>query len=271
MQYELLDSGNQNKLERFGKYVLARPCLQAVWRPVLTQFLWEKADGVFTRDPHNQWTTRPFVPNFLQSSWIFEFQDIVLKLMPTEFGHIGVFPEHAFLWKWMRNKICPGASLLNLFAYTGGASIIGAKAGARVCHVDASKAAVAWARENASLNGVENVRWIVDDVIKFLSREVRRGVCYDGIILDPPTFGRGSHGEVFKIENDLPTILNLCFKLLSQKPLFVILSSHTPGYTPIVLRHLLRQAADLGVIETGEMVIQAPLELPSGSYGRWYV
>lgn len=262
--YKLLDSGHQNKLEQFGDYVVARPCSQAVWRPSLDVKSWKEADAVFTREPHNKWMGK------LPTSWNVELEGVIFKLMPTEFGHIGIFPEHAQLWKWMREKIKKKCSILNLFAYTGGATMVAAKAGAEVCHVDASKTTVAWARENAALNKMEKVRWIVDDVIKFLKREVRRGTRYDGIILDPPTFGRGSQGEIFKIEKDLPIILELCFQLLSAQPLFVILSCHTPGYTPLVLHHLLRQAQESGTIEIGEMVIPGPLDLTSGTYARWY-
>ena len=175
----------------------------------------------------------------------------------------------------MKEKMNKKCSILNLFAYTGGATLVAAKRGADVCHLDASKTTVAWARENAALNKLEKapVRWIVDDAIKFLGREVRRGTRYDGIILDPPTFGRGNQGEVFKIEKDLPVILDLCYQLLTPDPSFVILSSHTPGYTPLVLHHLLKQAKGdrKGTIEMGEMVIPGPLDLTSGTYARWYV
>jgi 23S rRNA (cytosine1962-C5)-methyltransferase len=199
---------------------------------------------------------------------------VKFKISPTDFGHVGVFPEHALLWKWMKGKIVEGSHILNLFAYSGGASIAAAQAGAKVCHLDASKAVVSWARENVALNGLEKapIRWIVDDVIKFLHREIRRGVKYDGIILDPPSFGRGSKGEVFKIERDLRVVLELCRKLLSEKPLFTILSSHTPGYTPLVMKHLIEQMTEglKGTAESGEMVIPGPLDLPSGTYARWH-
>ena len=268
MKYQLLDSGAEQKLERFGQYLLSRPCSQAVWKTALSPGEWKKADATFTREPANKWmgTTLP-------ASWVVEHQGIRFKLMPTDFGHVGMFPEHALLWTWMRNRIKQGSQILNLFAYTGGVTLAAAQAGAEVCHVDASKTTVAWARENCALNELEKapIRWIVDDVIKFLQREVRRGRTYDGIILDPPTFGRGSKGEVFKIEKDLPEILRLCFSLLSKNPSFVILSSHTPGYTPLALHHLLKQASTGGAIEMGELVIPGPLDLTSGTYARWYV
>lgn len=267
MAYTLLDSGNQNKLEQVGDYTLLRPCSQAVWKPELPKSAWNEADAIFSRETSDRWR------GSLPASWKIEYENLFFKIVPTDFGHLGLFPEHALLWRWMKERLKKGNSVLNLFAYTGGATLTAAQAGAEVCHVDASKTAVAWARENAALNRLDKapIRWIVDDVIKFLQREVRRNRRYDGIILDPPTFGRGNKGEVFKIENGLPEILKFCFDLLSDQPRFVILSSHTPGYTPLVLHHLLSQVSARGMIEKGEMVVPGPLELPSGSYARWYV
>lgn len=270
LTYTLVDSGNQSKLERFGNYLIARPCSQAVWEPLLKGKIWEQADATFTREPVNQWKNLQQLP----PSWVVEWAGIKFKIAPTDFGHLGIFPEHALLWKWMQEKLQPEMNILNLFAYSGGVTLAAAQMGANVCHVDASKAIVAWARENAALNGLEkaSIRWIVDDVIKFLKREVRRGVKYEGVVLDPPSFGRGNKGEVFKIERDLKGILDLCRNLLSDRPLFVILSSHTPGYTPLVMHHLLEQMRGglKGFIEAGEMTIPGPLDLPSGSYARWY-
>ena len=270
MTYTLVDSGHQSKLERLGDFLIVRPCSQAVWHSTLNQQAWNRADALFNREPTPQWVkVRP-----LPGSWVIEWEGVKFKIAPTDFGHLGIFPEHSLLWKWMQGKICREANVLNLFAYSGGATLAAAQAGAKVCHVDASKAIVAWARENAVLNGLEKtpIRWIVDDVIKFLQREIRRGVKYDGIILDPPSFGRGNKGEIFKIERDLLAILEHCRQLLSKTPLFMILSSHTPGYTPIVMQHLIHQTTKglSGTIESGEMVIPGPLELPSGTYARWY-
>jgi 23S rRNA (cytosine1962-C5)-methyltransferase len=265
MKYQLLDTGGEQKLEQFGEFVLARPCSQAIWSPSLPSLEWKGAKAVFTREPANRWVGK------LLSSWVVEHEGIKFKLMPTDFGHVGMVPEHAALWSWMRNRLSSKSKCLNLFAYTGGASLAAAQAGADVCHVDASKTAVAWARENGVLNGLEKapIRWIVDDVLKFLGREVRRGQKYNGIILDPPTFGRGSKGEVFKIEKDLPEILRLCFSLLSKESSFLILSSHTPGFTPLVLRHMLYQQQKEGSIEMGELFVPGPLDLPSGTYARY--
>lgn len=266
--YFLLDSGDQEKLEKFSDVTLVRPCAQAVWRPALPKSTWQKAEAHFTREPSHRWTMRKKLP----PSWVVELEGIKFKVLPTDFGHIGLFPEHALLWRWMEPRIFEGAHILNLFAYTGGASLFLAKHGAKVCHLDASKAVVAWARENAALNGLEKapIRWIVDDVIKFLKREQKRGVKYDGILLDPPTFGRGNQGEVFKIERDLFEILELCKTLLSSRPLFFVLSTHTPGYTPLVMQHLLSQLFLEGQVEAGELFIESKWRLPSGSYARWH-
>jgi 23S rRNA (cytosine1962-C5)-methyltransferase len=274
MQYSFLDSGKQQKLERFGKYLIARPCSQAIWEPRLPFEKWSKADGCFTREKENKWT----IPDSLPKSWIVEIEHIRFKIAPTDFGHLGVFPEHAMLWKEITDTIKKQSmqpNILNLFAYSGGATLTAAKAGARVCHLDSSKGMVAWARENAALNGLTEapIRWIVEDVVKFLRREIKRGTRYDGIILDPPSFGRGSQGEVFKIERDLKLILELCRDLFSARPLFLILSSHTPGFTPIVMRHILSQMMQglKGKVEAGEMLLsgQDALDLPCGSYARW--
>ncbi len=274
MTYALLDSGNGQKLEQFGDFVLARPAAQALWKPQLAKERWERADALFTRDEGNRWILRKKLPPF----WTAEVEGIRFKIAPTDFGHLGVFPEHSTLWKPMQAAIRQTRqqpNILNLFAYSGGATLAAAKAGARVCHLDASKGMVAWARENAQLNQLNEapIRWIVDDVIKFLTRELKRGVFYDGIILDPPSFGRGAQGEVFKIERDLLEILDLCRKLLTPKPLFVILSSHTPGFTPLVMHHLLRQILHpMGQIAYAEMIIpsESGFDLPCGGFARWY-
>ncbi len=272
MTYSLLDSGHQQKLEQFGDYRIVRPCSQAFWAPRLPQEAWDRADAIFSREGGNRWAVQKKLPK----EWIVEIEKVLFKIAPTDFGHLGVFPEHSVLWKWMLPCIQTSAqppSILNLFAYSGGATLAAAKAGASVCHLDASKGMVSWARENAALNhlGKAPIRWIVDDAAKFLARELKRGQRYDGIILDPPSFGRGNQGEVFKIERDLPQLLLSCRRLLSQTPLFVLLSSHTPGMTPLVMQHLLAQMMEgmKGTVESGEMIIPAPLCLPCGSYARW--
>lgn len=269
MTYRLLDSGNQEKLEQFGKYLIARPCAQALWSPSEPRALWEKADARFTRDGGNQWQLRASLPK----EWAVEIEGLEFKIAPTDFGHLGVFPEHSLLWSWMEPLIRKrgGAQILNLFAYSGGATLAAARAGAKVCHLDASKGMVAWARENAERNNLQEapIRWIVDDVTKFLGREKKRGNRYDGIILDPPSFGRGNQGELFKIEKDILPLLRACRELLSENPLFLLFSTHTPGMTPLVMEHLMEEVMQGGVIEKGEMIIPSQRPLPCGSFARW--
>jgi len=273
-KYLLLDSGNQQKLERFGTFVMARPCSQALWKPSLAKGQWDGADAHFSRDGGNAWNYRQKLPE----SWITEVEGVRFKISPTDFGHLGVFPEHSQLWKPMQEALRTRADspqVLNLFAYSGGATLAAAQAGARVCHLDASKGMVSWARENATLNGLSGapIRWIVDDVFKFLTREVKRGVRYDGIILDPPSFGRGSSGEVFKIERDIHALLHLCQQLLTQHPLFLIFTTHTPGMTPLVMQHLMHQEMQAleGRIDTGEMILpsKSGIAIPCGSFAKW--
>ena len=272
-KYSLLDSGDQQKLERFGEYVIVRPCSQALWKPMLAKEVWDRADAFFSRDGGNTWTFKKKLPGV----WFSEVEGVLFKISPTDFGHLGVFPEHSLLWKPMKELIAKRkeAHILNLFAYSGGATLAAAQAGAKVCHLDASKGMVAWARENAEINKLKSapIRWIVDDAVKFLRREIKRGVRYDGIILDPPSYGRGSQGEVFKIEKDIHDLLYLCRQLLSLNPLFLIFTTHTSGMTPIVMGHLMRQKMQdmSGRIETGEMILpsEKSFSIPLGSFARW--
>lgn len=277
--YTLVDSGQGRKLERFGPYLLSRPSAQAVWEKRLPDSSWKEADAFFTREEDKKWSFRTKVPDH----WTVTVSGIVFKLSVTDFGHLGIFPEQKESWAWIQETIEKARKqgrkeikVLNLFAYSGGSTLAAAKAGASVCHLDASKGMVAWARENAALNGLEGapIRWIVDDVQKFLQRESRRGNRYDAIILDPPTFGRGSQGELFKIEEHLHPILKACKDLLSSDPIFFLLSCHTPGYTPIAMCNIMDQllGSIKGKIETGEMVLSGSPEtflLPSGTFARW--
>lgn len=260
-EYRFLDSGNGEKLEAFGEVVLIRPCQQAVWTPRLSKKEWDKADARFTREGKKGWEIKRKIP----SSWVVSIDGMMLKAMLTDFGHVGIFPEHKFLWSYLSKKLKKGSSFLNLFAYSGAATLAAAKCGASVCHVDASKPMVAWARENAAHNQLEKapIRWIIDDAVKFMKREQKRGSFYDGILLDPPTFGRGPKKEVFKIEDEIVPMLQEVFHL---KPSFVILSSHTPGFTPTVLSNLLGEAS-----LTGELLLEGSgtYSLPSGSYAIW--
>lgn len=278
MRYELLDSGEGSKLERFGSFVLSRPCSQAVWLKQRPEE-WNRADAVFSREQENRWDER--VP--LPKEWYVELAGISFKISTTDFGHLGIFPEQKSVWDWLQatisEKVRAGMKprILNLFAYSGGSTLAAAKAGASVCHLDASKGMVSWARENAALNHLDHapIRWIVEDVSKFLKREQRRGSRYEGIILDPPSFGRGPKGEIFKIEETIIELLEDCRSLLSDQPLFLLLSCHTPGFTPIGMHNLLSQTMRgfSGAIESGEMAIAgddaAQFKLPSGTFARW--
>ncbi|MCB1107054.1 MAG: class I SAM-dependent methyltransferase [Chlamydiia bacterium] len=256
MSYTFLDSGDEQKLEQFGEYTLIRPSPQALWKPSHPE-LWKKADATFKRG--KPWKGLP-------KSWEITYKTLRFKIVPTDFGHLGLFPEHGTHWHWMETKLPNPSSILNLFAYSGGATLYLAKQGHTLCHLDAAKGMIDWARENAALNNLDKapIRWIVDDAIKFLKREIKRGKTYDALLLDPPSFGRGSQGQVFKIERDLPLLLSLCKQVLIPKPHFILLTCHTPGLTPKVLHTLLQQTFPSLHIDSGEML----LPLPSGCYAR---
>jgi 23S rRNA (cytosine1962-C5)-methyltransferase len=275
-EYRLLDSGNGKKLEQFGEIILERPCAQAVWMPQHPA-QWENATARFDRVGGHNWSGRSALPK----AWTVEINGVKMKLSATDFGHLGVFPETRELWSWIRTTLKTKKEnrqhelkFLNLFAYSGGATLAAAQGDAHCCHLDASKGMVDWARENARLNQLETapIRWIVDDVIKFLRREVKRGNKYDAILLDPPSFGRGKKGELYKIEESLMTTLDLVHQVLTPDPAFVILTSHTPGFSPIVLSNLLRQYNTDGTIECGEMLLSGDdnvMNLPNGNWARW--
>lgn len=277
--YSLIDSGDGRKLERFGGYLLNRPASQAVWHPSLPAKEWDKAHVMVDRDGKRTILNRDRIPD----TWSTVIEGIRFRLSVTDFGHIGVFPEQRANWAKLKSivsgQVADGRkpNVLNLFAYSGGSTLACALAGAKVTHLDASKGMVTWARENADLNGLQDapIRWIVDDVIKFCERELRRGNRYDGIILDPPTYGRGKANEVFKIEEHLPPLLGMCAELLTDNPAFVLLSCHTPGFSPIVLSHLLRQALDArpGSYIPDEMLLEGSdpntFPLPNGTQCFW--
>ncbi|MBI4746573.1 MAG: class I SAM-dependent methyltransferase [Deltaproteobacteria bacterium] len=276
MGYKLLDSGKESKLERVGPYLLVRPSPQAVWSPGLPEKEWQGADAVYIRSSTGggNWEFKRRLPE----RWEIEYRGLKFFIKPTGFGHLGVFPEHGESWDWIEERIREAKgpiNLLNMFAYTGGATMAALRAGAAVCHLDASKGVVDWARENAVLSGLSDrpVRWIVDDVVKFVQKEIRRGKRYDAIMLDPPSFGRGASGEIWKIEDDLLKFLLDCRKLLSEKPLFIHLSCHSPGFTPLVLQNLLAEMMQgrRGSLSNGEMVISeiSGRLLPSGAHARW--
>ena len=267
--YELLDSGDGRKLERFGRITLARPCSQALWRPARSAAEWNGATASFDRDNGNRWHGR----NSLPKDWTISTAGIKFRLSGTDFGHLGIFPEQRAQWRWIRDtvKTVEKPQVLNLFAYSGGSTIAAAQGGAEVCHLDAAKGMVQWARENAALNGLSShpIRWIADDAHKFLAREMRRGRRYDAVILDPPTFGRGANGEMYKIERDLQDTFRLVKDVLSDKPLFVLFSSHTPGLSCHVAENVLGQIFRKARLESGEMLLEGGgMQCPSGIFCR---
>lgn len=274
-EYQLIDSGEGQKLERFGPYVLSRPVLHAVWKKEHPE-KWENIDGAFSRDRENRWTFFTQVP----PSWMASCGGVKMKIAPTDFGHLGIFPEQIAEWHWMQTIIKKRKAeqkkvrVLNLFAYSGGATMACSRAGAELCHLDASKGMVQWARENAIINNLKDapIRWIIEDVQRFVQREIKRNSRYEGIILDPPSFGRGAKGEVFKIENEIVRLLSSVRELLSQEPLFILFSCHTPGFSPQVLLNLLSQSTKglKGTIEQGEMLIPSTMPLPSGAFAKWF-
>ncbi len=269
-QYQLLDSGNLLKLEQAGPYRLVRPALNAFWKPTLPQLEWDRADGVFHRDSSGggRWEWRSKVPE----SWDLEWGNFTLLAKPTSFGHLGFFAEQyrnwAFFEEWLGAR--PGADALNLFAYSGVGSMAMARGGAKVCHLDAARGMIEWGRINQEKNSdvPDTIRWIVDDVVKFCRREIRRESRYQLIALDPPTFGRGSSGQLWKVESDIGELLDLCRQLIDPARDFCVeLSSHSPGFTPVVLERLLRQAfGDQGIVTASEMTIpeRSGKVLPAG-------
>lgn len=279
--YELLDSGEGEKLERFGKVVLSRPDPQAIWKKNLKVDVWQKADAHFTRDVSGaEWSFR----NKLDPSWKISFGGLMMNIKPTAFKHTGLFPEQAANWDWMRGVIKqrltknPGNEIevLNLFGYTGGASLACAQAGAKVVHIDGSKAAMAWARENAEASGLADkpIRWIVEDARIFVEREIKRGRSYDAIIMDPPAFGHGPDSEVWKIEDHLLPLIEECKKLLKPQPLFFLINGYSAGYSALAYENLLLSLKKTigGHIEIGELALKesgTDRLLPCGICARW--
>ena len=241
--YELLDTGNGEKLERWGSFVLRRPDPQVIWPIASETGRWKTADGHYHRSSSGggEWEFRTKMPD----RWSISYGELKFHIKPTSFKHTGLFPEQAVNWTWMMDKIRNAGrpiNVLNLFAYTGGATVAAAAAGAEVCHVDASKGMVQWAKENAELSGLASapVRYITDDVFKFVQREERRGKRYDAIIMDPPSYGRGPNGEMWKLEQNLFPFLEFCTTILSENPLFVLVNSYTTGLSPTVLHNMLQ-------------------------------
>jgi 23S rRNA (cytosine1962-C5)-methyltransferase len=271
--YELLDSGKEEKLERFGNIVLRRPDPQALWAQQEPSDMWDKADGVYVRESTEagKWTGK------LPTSWEVPFGGLTLLLKPTSFKHTGLFPEQLPNWQWSQEllKTRQNPKVLNLFGYTGGASLAAAQVGAEVTHVDASKSAVAWARDNAAASGLSDkpIRWIVEDVLVFVTREIKRGAKYDAIIMDPPAFGHGPKNEIWKIEDGLMELVGLCQQLLVEKPLFVLINGYAAGYSPLAFAYNLDSLKNTfgGEVEYGELNIEEKSGrlLPCGMFGRW--
>jgi 23S rRNA (cytosine1962-C5)-methyltransferase len=276
--YELIDSGEEQKLERFGDVVLSRPDPQALW-PKAKPEEWAKANGAYVKDPSTssgQGTKAGKWTGNIPAEWPIEFGGLTLIVKPTSFKHTGVFPEQLPNWEWVTQKVTAGAKVLNLFAYTGGATLAAAKAGAEVTHVDASKSAVAWARENAAASGLEDkpIHWIVEDVLVYVTREIKRGSKYDAIIMDPPAFGHGPKSEIWKIEENFVELVELCKQLLSDKPLFFLINGYAEGYSPLAFAQNLSDLSKKygGEVEYGELTIEekgTERLLPAGIFARW--
>ncbi len=274
--YEVIDSSHGEKLERFGEYFLVRPDPQVIWEKDRVNPMWENPNARYHRSSKGggKWE---FID--LPEEWKITYKDLTFHLKPFSFKHVGIFPEQAANWDWagyLIEKAGYPVSVLNLFAYTGGATLACAAAGARVTHVDASKGMVSWARDNAALSGLSNapVRWIVDDSIKFVSREIRRGNRYDAIIMDPPSYGRGPKGEIWKIDERLNDLVAMCVGLLSERPLFFLINSYTTGLSAMALGyllklHLMKFPGEVKCDEIGLPVSENGCVLPAGAAGRY--
>ena len=276
--YEVLDCTGGEKLERWGKYTLVRPDPQVIWQTPKNHNGWREYNARYARSNTGggQWNTKK-----LPEKWEIGYKELRFQVKPMNFKHTGIFPEQAANWDWCMDKIRNAGrpiNVLNLFAYTGGATIACAAAGASVCHVDAAKGMVAWAKDNARVSGLQDkpIRWIVDDCAKFVEREIKRGRRYDAIIMDPPSYGRGPSGEIWKLEKDLYGFVKLCSGVLSDDPLFVVINSYTTGLAPSVVGYIsdsifsTRFGGHTDSDELGLPVTASGLALPCGATGRWY-
>ncbi|MCI5858214.1 MAG: class I SAM-dependent methyltransferase [Blautia sp.] len=274
--YEVLDTSGGEKLERWGDYLLVRPDPQVIWNTPKELPGWRKMNGHYHRSSKGGGEWEFFD---LPKQWEIAYKELRFNLKPFSFKHTGLFPEQAVNWDWFSDKIRNAGrpvKVLNLFAYTGGATLAAAAAGAAVTHVDASKGMVNWAKENARSSGLEAapIRWLVDDCMKFVEREIRRGNHYDGIIMDPPSYGRGPKGEIWKIEDSIYDFIQLCTKILSDDPLFFLVNSYTTGLAPAVLTYMLstelkKFGGHVDSQEIGLPVTKTGLVLPCGASGRW--
>ena len=276
--YKIIDMANGQKLEKWGNIILSRPDPQIVWKDKSCPTEWKKANAIYSRSKTGggSWDYK----NKLPASWQVKYKDLTFNIKPMGFKHTGLFPEQAVNWDWMINKIKSAKreiKVLNLFAYTGGATVSCLSAGASCCHVDSSKGMVAWAKENVQSSGLadKKVRYIVDDVVKFVNREIRRGNKYDAIIMDPPSYGRGANGEVWQFENNIYDLVELCTKVLSDNPLFFLINSYTTGISSTVLTNILNLTVSKkykGKAYAGEIGLpmeNSNLVLPCGIFGRW--
>ena len=279
--YEILDMANGEKLERWNSIYLIRPDPQIIWDEKSFPQKWNQANARYERSNTGggHWNYKKQVPK----AWQIKYKNLTFNIKPMGFKHTGIFPEQAVNWDWMINKIQEEKKkrnkpikVLNLFAYTGGASVACLSAGAEVTHVDSSKGMVSWAKENVVSSGLEDrpIRYLVDDVIKFVRREIRRGNKYDGIIMDPPSYGRGANGEVWKFEENIPELIDLCKQIFSDDPIFFLINSYTTGISSMVLENLLKLKLNKkqGKYENGEVglpMTDSKLVLPCGIYARW--
>lgn len=276
--YEVIDTSCGEKLERWGKYILLRPDPQVIWKTDKTVPEWNRLNGHYHRSSKGGGEWEFFK---LPEEWTISYKELNFRLKPFSFKHTGLFPEQAVNWDWFGERIRNASrpvKVLNLFAYTGGATLAAASAGASVTHVDASKGMVTWAKENAAASGLSDapIRWLVDDCVKFVEREIRRGNKYDGIIMDPPSYGRGPKGEIWKIEESIYPFVELCAQLLSDDAIFFLINSYTTGLQPAVLSYMLntviqkKRGGQVLASEIGLPVSSNGLVLPCGASGRWF-
>ena len=276
--YKILDMADGQKLERWGDVILARPDPQIIWKEKTYSEKWKNINATYHRSKTGGgvWEYKKKMPN----QWQIKYKELTFNIKPMGFKHTGLFPDQAVNWDWMMDKIKKAnrdIKVLNLFAYTGGATVACAAAGASVCHVDSSKGMVTWAKENIASSGLAErpVRYIVDDVVKFVNREIRRGNKYDAIIMDPPSYGRGANGEVWQFEDNIYDLVDLCTKVLSDKPLFFLINSYTTGISSKVLENILNLTVSKkykGKVSSGEVGLpmeNSNLVLPCGIFGRW--
>lgn len=271
--YALIDSGEGEKLERYGNIILSRPDPQALWPKRLSGEEWASAKAFYGGEGKGSWEKREDIPEY----WPIEFGGLNFNIRLSTFKHTGIFPEHKPNWEWAGDMIKEAKRdiiVLNLFGYTGGATLAAAKAGASLVHVDGSKVAINWAKENARISGMEErpIRWILDDAMTFVRKEIKRGRRYDGIIMDPPAYGHGPEGEVWQIEKDLPELVGLCKELMSDDPLFMLMNGYASGYSAIAYGNMIDDAFGQGAAEIGELTIaeeEGGRRLPAGIFARW--